>query len=131
MKFNFSVTEFQDRARQTESEAGATDGLIETFADRLLQPVEGETPEEQRERREFDRGAAIELVRGLLPVSQEVFLDRMKTCLSCEHVRIIAGRNEGSTVKIIQCTSCNCVMNAKARFRSSACPLGKFKAVRG
>lgn len=123
MKFNFSVSAFQDEVRDLDDRAA--DQVVEAYTDRLLTPGEEETVEERRERLSFSRGIALDLVRGLLPVSKEVFIARMHTCMDCEKVRIIAG-GEQTKLKIIQCTECSCVMNAKARFRSSACPLGKF-----
>lgn len=52
-----------------------------------------------------------------LVVVKEVYNERMNICKSCD-----------SYLKLShQCRECGCIMNMKAKFRTSECPLGKWK----
>lgn len=69
-------------------------------------------------------GSAKDIVAGALHgegvmVSEDVYLQRMSICNTCEFFR-----NEDK-----RCTQCGCFMETKTRFKKAYCPVEKWKDV--
>ena len=52
---------------------------------------------------------------GLNIVSDDQYLERLKICEGCEYMR-----------KDRRCAKCGCLLDKKAKWRSSSCPIGKW-----
>lgn len=125
MKFNLSgkeVAEFQGALMFSASEEEAS-GIIDEYAQRL---VERTPSEEDQGGIRFGLDTARGLLRGLKPVSKEVYRERLGHCASCEHVRVLAASPKKPDARVLQCGLCLCIMNAKAMVIGGKCPDGRF-----
>ncbi len=66
----------------------------------------------------FTSAAAKVGVSGFATVSDEDKLRRLAVCEGCD-------RAERANQRLV-CRECGCVMDVKARFRATACPIGKW-----
>ena len=51
-------------------------------------------------------------------VSEEVYKQRMDTCMSCDYLE----------KQSIRCMKCGCYMKVKSAFKKTSCPMGKWAA---
>ncbi|MDO1560105.1 hypothetical protein Q0812_11775 [Brevundimonas sp. 2R-24] len=110
----------------TEGQEQIAEGFAEELAETLVDEPDGAAQTTPQGRLELAR----RLIQGILPVSQSEYERRLSICLDCPEIRFLIGRGASTvapgTAPLLQCKVCNCVMNAKARLRSSKCPLGNF-----
>ncbi len=107
-------------------DAAEKDGDVERVLDTLADELAPSSPSTSPSSRPPLIAELRQTLRHLRPVSKEVFAERIKQCLDCEHSRQLAVGDDNRR-RIVQCGQCGCVMNIKARMLSGACPLGKFK----
>lgn len=122
MRLHFDVATFHREVERAEG-TGEEDAIVDDFVERQRQGDEADGGPGV-----FDFDLARRFVLSLRPARRDTFKARIAACLSCHKSKVIAGGGEAAQLKIIQCTACHCVMNAKARFRGSVCPLGRFEA---
>lgn len=121
MKLYFDVASFHKDVDAAAEEN--TEQVVDQYVDKLRA---GEAADPEVQRRPFDASLARQFVSSLRPAPKLVFLKRMKACLGCDRARIIMEGTSGP--RIVQCKECHCVMNAKARFSGTRCPLDRFPA---
>jgi uncharacterized Zn finger protein len=56
-----------------------------------------------------------------------VYKARLRICESCDRSQQI--EVPGLSLVVLRCKECGCLMKAKAKIASAACPLGKFEPV--
>lgn len=66
----------------------------------------------------FGKDLAKYIKEGAPNVSQEDYIARLSDCNSCEH--IIRDK--------MRCGKCGCLIEHKAKWKTTTCPIGKWKA---
>lgn len=82
----------------------------------LPNPGEATLPSKLQMAQNFVRASAAHLRDGMVNVSSELQKSRLDICAECPFVT-----KDGS-----RCVKCGCFLESKTRWRSSACPIGKW-----